>query len=57
MVELFEGQIRIDEVDFSKFGLQDLSSPLAIVSQDVVLFERKIRMNTDFVNLDSDVEI
>lgn len=44
-VELTEGSVKIDGVDVRDYTLESLRSQIAIVSQDVVLFDGTIREN------------
>jgi ATP-binding cassette subfamily C (CFTR/MRP) protein 1 len=57
LVELAGGSIRIDGLDISKFGLEDLRSALAIIPQDPVLFSGTLRENLDPFNQHDDREI
>lgn len=47
IMELEAGSIRIDDVDISKIGLQDLRRNLCLVPQDPVIFCGSVRMNLD----------
>ena len=44
-VELTEGNVKIDGMDVREYTLESLGSQIAIVSQDVVLFDGTIREN------------
>ncbi|KAJ3156951.1 Multidrug resistance-associated protein 1 [Geranomyces michiganensis] len=57
IVELAEGTIRIDGVDISKIGLNDLRSNIAIIPQEPVLFVGTIRSNLDPFGKSTDAEI
>jgi ATP-binding cassette, subfamily C (CFTR/MRP), member 1 len=47
LVDLSEGQIKIDEEDISSLGLAKLRSKIAVIPQDPVLFSGTIRSNLD----------
>lgn len=57
MVELTEGQIRIDGINIAEVGLADLRGRLAIIPQDPTLFRGTIRSNLDPFNEHSDLEL
>ncbi|KAJ3435309.1 multidrug-resistance like protein 1 isoform i [Anaeramoeba flamelloides] len=50
IVELFEGQILIDDIDISEINLEILRSKIAIIPQDPILFSGSIRKNLDPIN-------
>ncbi|KAK6454241.1 P-loop containing nucleoside triphosphate hydrolase protein [Scheffersomyces xylosifermentans] len=47
IIEAFEGQIDIDDLDTSSIGLADLRHKLSIIPQDSQVFEGTIRSNLD----------
>jgi len=47
LAELTSGTIKVDGVDVSKLGLNDLRSRIAIIPQDPVLFSGTLRSNLD----------
>lgn len=56
-VEFSSGTIKIDDIDITSFGLDDLRSRLTIIPQDAVLFSGTIRDNLDPFNEHTDDEI
>ncbi|XP_053309482.1 ATP-binding cassette sub-family C member 3 [Spea bombifrons] len=57
ILEAAEGIIKIDGVNISEIGLQDLRSMLTIIPQDPVLFSGTLRMNLDPFDKYSEDEI
>ncbi|WWC63484.1 uncharacterized protein I303_106087 [Kwoniella dejecticola CBS 10117] len=57
MAELSGGSIKIDGVDVSKIGLNDLRSGISIIPQDPLLFSGTLRSNIDPFNTKSDAEL
>jgi ATP-binding cassette, subfamily C (CFTR/MRP), member 1 len=57
MVEISSGSIKIDGIDISKVGLQDLRQRLAIIPQDPTLFRGTVRSNLDPFSEHTDLEI
>ena len=57
MSELSSGSIKIDGVDVSKIGLNDLRSGISIIPQDPLLFSGTLRSNIDPFNTKNDVEL
>lgn len=57
MVELNDGQVRIDGLDMSQLGLNDIRRRITIIPQDPVIFSGTIRFNLDPFNEHSDVEL
>jgi len=47
ITEIFAGTIRLDGIDLSKIGLDDVRKNIAIIPQDPVLFAGTIRSNLD----------
>lgn len=47
MIEVYEGTIKIDDIDISLVPLQVLRSRLSIIPQDVIMFSGSIRENLD----------
>ncbi|WWC90534.1 uncharacterized protein L201_005470 [Kwoniella dendrophila CBS 6074] len=57
MAELSSGSIKIDGVDVSKIGLNDLRSGISIIPQDPLLFSGTLRSNIDPFNTKNDAEL
>ncbi|ODV84224.1 hypothetical protein CANARDRAFT_8901 [[Candida] arabinofermentans NRRL YB-2248] len=57
MIEAYQGNIDIDEVDTSEIGLYDLRSKLSIIPQDSQIFEGTLRSNLDPVEEYSDQDL
>ncbi|KAL0247372.1 hypothetical protein I308_104408 [Cryptococcus tetragattii IND107] len=57
MSELSNGFIKIDGVDVSKIGLNDLRSGISIIPQDPLLFSGTLRSNIDPFNTKTDAEL
>nr|XP_019044875.1 ATP-binding cassette transporter YOR1 [Kwoniella bestiolae CBS 10118]OCF23805.1 ATP-binding cassette transporter YOR1 [Kwoniella bestiolae CBS 10118] len=57
MSELSGGSIKIDGVDVSKIGLNDLRSGISIIPQDPLLFSGTLRSNIDPFNTKTDAEL
>nr|QUF59452.1 ATP-binding cassette transporter Abcc1-7 [Brachionus angularis] len=57
MLEYYDGNISIDEINIKKIGLHDLRHKLTIIPQDSVIFSGTIRMNLDPFEMYSDQEI
>lgn len=57
MAELSGGSIKIDGVDVSKIGLNDLRSGISIIPQDPLLFSGTLRSNIDPFHTKSDADL
>ncbi|KAK4687016.1 hypothetical protein P7C73_g3094, partial [Tremellales sp. Uapishka_1] len=57
MAELSSGSIKIDGVDISKIGLNDLRSGISIIPQDPLLFSGTLRSNIDPFHTKNDLEL
>ncbi|KAI1971112.1 ATP-binding cassette transporter yor1 [Ophidiomyces ophidiicola] len=57
LTELSGGSIKIDGIDISTVGLNDLRSRLAIIPQDPTLFRGTVRSNLDPFHQYSDLEL
>ncbi|XP_029456115.1 canalicular multispecific organic anion transporter 2 isoform X2 [Rhinatrema bivittatum] len=57
ILEAADGIIKIDGINISEIGLQDLRSKLTIIPQDPVLFSGTLRMNLDPFDKYSDDDI
>ncbi|WWC71394.1 uncharacterized protein I206_105349 [Kwoniella pini CBS 10737] len=57
MAELSGGSIKIDGIDVSKIGLNDLRSGISIIPQDPLLFSGTLRSNIDPFNTKNDIEL
>ncbi len=47
IVEIFEGQIMIDDVNIQDVDLQDLRSRVTLIPQDPTMFTGSLRFNLD----------
>lgn len=57
MVELASGSIKVDGVDLSSLGLNEVRQKITIIPQDPVIFSGTIRFNLDPFNQHSDPEL
>lgn len=57
LAELSGGSIKIDDVDISKIGLNELRSRISIIPQDPLLFSGTLRSNIDPFGTKTDAEL
>ncbi|KAJ3353671.1 hypothetical protein GGF32_002902 [Allomyces javanicus] len=57
IIEAAEGAIKIDGVDISHLGLQDLRTRLTVLPQEPVIFEGTVRENLDPLGTKSDADM
>lgn len=57
IVEIFEGQIKIDGVDVGQIKLDDLRSRITVIPQDPTMFKGTLKFNLDPENKNTDEEI
>ncbi|KAI0268425.1 ABC transporter [Russula aff. rugulosa BPL654] len=57
LVELVSGSIRIDGVDISKIGLNDVRNAVSIIPQDATLYSGTLRSNLDPFGLHDDARL
>ena len=57
MVEVYQGEIIIDDVNISEISLNKLRKNMCIIPQDPTLFESSVRDNVDPLKQYSDLEI